>query len=60
MLESFSIYIRRLPTLPHNLSCSTIGSNRLNFRVRDGNGCDPVDKITGKLNLSKFFLINKN
>jgi hypothetical protein len=21
----------------------------LNFRVRDGNGCDPVDKITGKL-----------
>ncbi len=29
--------------------CSIIGSNRLNFRVRDGNGCDPVDKITGKL-----------
>ena len=30
-------------------NCSIIGSNRLNFRVRDGNGCDPVDKITGKL-----------
>ena len=28
--------------------CSIIGSNRLNFRVRDGNGCDPVDKTTGK------------
>ena len=28
---------------------STIGSSRLNFRVRDGNGCDPVDKITGKV-----------
>ena len=29
--------------------CSIIGSSRLNFRVRDGNGCDPADKITGKL-----------
>jgi hypothetical protein len=29
--------------------CSIIGSSRLNFRVRDGNGCDPTDKITGKL-----------
>ncbi len=29
--------------------CSTIGSSRLNFRVRDGNGCDPTDNITGKL-----------
>src|SRR6185295_3266492 len=27
----------------------TIGSSRLNFRVRDGNGCDPADRITGKL-----------
>jgi hypothetical protein len=33
---------------PTTESCSIIGSNRLNFRVRDGNGCDPVDKITGK------------
>ena len=30
-------------------NCSIIGSSRLNFRVRDGNGCDPTDKITGKL-----------
>ena len=35
-------------------NCSIIGSNRLNFRVRDGNGCDPVDKITGKLMISKL------
>lgn len=34
---------------PTTESCSIIGSNRLNFRVRDGNGCDPVDTITGKL-----------
>ena len=26
-----------------------MGPGGLNFRVRDGNGCDPVDKITGKL-----------
>ncbi len=34
---------------PTTESCSIIGSNRLNYRVRDGNGCDPVDTITGKL-----------
>jgi hypothetical protein len=34
---------------PTTESCSIIGSNRLNFRVRDGNGCDPTDTITGKL-----------
>ena len=32
--------IRRRPTLPHSLPCSTIGAEELNFRVRDGNGCD--------------------
>ncbi len=31
---------RRRPTLPHSLPCSTIGAEELNFRVRDGNGCD--------------------
>ena len=45
----FNLKIRRLPTLPHWKQCSTIGSKRLNYRVRDGNGCDPLDKITGKL-----------
>ncbi len=33
--------------------CSIIGSSRLNFRVRDGNGCDPADRITGKLKIFK-------
>ena len=33
---------------PTTESCSIIGSSRLNCRVRDGNGCDPTDKITGK------------
>ena len=33
--------IRPRPTLPHSCPCSTIGAERLNFRVRNGNGCDP-------------------
>ena len=40
---------RRSPNLPHTYACSTIGPTRLNFRVRDGNGCDPRGKLTGKL-----------
>ncbi len=27
--------------LSHSYNCSTIGATRLNFRVRDGNGCTP-------------------
>ena len=38
--------IRRRPTLPGGLPPSTIGADRLNFRVRDGNGCDPVAMVT--------------
>ena len=34
---------------PTRKPCSTIGSEGLNFRVRDGNGWDPFDKATGKL-----------
>ena len=34
--------VRRRPTLPQPLGCSTIGAGRLNFRVRDGSGCFPV------------------
>ena len=34
--------IRRRPTLPGGLPPSTIGAGSLNFRVRDGNGCDPA------------------
>ena len=42
-------YCRRSPNLPHTYACSTIGPTRLNFRVRDGNGCDPRGKLTGKI-----------
>ena len=40
---------RQRPTLPHSFPCSTIGGIRLNFRVRNGNGCDPDPMTTGKL-----------
>src|SRR5438105_14593882 len=40
---------RRRPTLPHTFACSTIGPAGLNFRVRDGNGCDPRGTGTDKL-----------
>ena len=43
---------RRRPTLPRSFPRSTIGPARLNFRVRDGNGCDPRGNITGKAALS--------
>ena len=40
---------RRRPTLPHSCPCSTIGAERLNFRVRDGNGCLPFAIATENL-----------
>ena len=39
---------RRRPTLPHSCLCSTIGAEELNFRVRDGNGCDLFAMATEK------------
>ena len=42
----FLIGPRRRPTLPHKRSCSTIGAKELNFRVRDGIGCDLLAKTT--------------
>ena len=33
--------VRRCPTLPHPLECSTIGAVGLSFRVRDGTGRFP-------------------
>ena len=45
----FGIKSRRRPTLPHSCPCSTIGPEGLNFRVRDGNGCDPLGIATEKL-----------
>ena len=38
---------RQRPTLPHSFPCSTIGSEGLNGRVRNGNGWGPLDKATG-------------
>ena len=38
--------IRRRPTLPGRIHPSTIGAVWLNFRVRDGNGCDPDAIVT--------------
>ncbi len=58
------ILSRRRPTFPHSYPCSIIGPARLNFRVRDGNGCDPRGMTTG--NLVKFsvfsskFSVSKN
>ena len=43
---------RRRPTLPRGLPRSTIGAEGLNCRVRNGNGCGPFAKITGKTNYS--------
>lgn len=38
----------QFPTLPPRLQGSTIGARGLNFRVRDGNGCDPSAIATRK------------
>jgi hypothetical protein len=41
--------IRRRPTLPGGFPPSTIGAGGLNFRVRDGNGCDSTAMVTENL-----------
>ena len=38
---TLTMFVRRRPTLPQPLGCSTIGAERLNFRVRYGTGCFP-------------------
>jgi hypothetical protein len=43
---------RQRPTLPQGCPCSTIGPEKLNFRVRDGNGCD-LFGIAARKNLTK-------
>ena len=47
VIQAFSSKSRRRPTLPLGLPSSTIGSKELNFRVRDGIGCDLLDITTG-------------
>src|SRR6185369_13169961 len=39
---------RQRPTHPHTNACSTIGAEGLNCRVRNGNGCFPLARTTGK------------
>src|SRR5712691_1288630 len=38
----------RRPTLPRPRSRSTIGADRLNYRVRDGNGCGPAALVASQ------------
>ena len=45
--------IRRRPTLPPSRPGSTIGAEELNFRVRNGNGCDLLAIATEKSIISK-------
>jgi hypothetical protein len=40
---------RRRPTFPRSCPRSIIGDERLNCRVRNGNGCDPLSMTTGNL-----------
>ena len=49
LLTAFLIKTRPRPTLPHSYPCSTIGAERLNFRVRNGNGCGPFAIKTGNI-----------
>src|SRR5438132_13336132 len=49
-VRRFCLYdCRQRPTLPYSFPYSTIGGIRLNFRVRNGNGCDPDPMTTGIL-----------
>src|SRR5690606_30535702 len=52
-LRPFLRLTRQRPTLPQSSPCSTIGSDELNFRVRDGIGCGLVDIATGNFWASK-------
>src|ERR1043165_5777428 len=45
----FTEYSRQRSTLPWSCPHSTIDGIRLNFRVRNGNGCDPDPMTTGNL-----------
>ena len=49
MTDPDVLYVRRRPSLPHGPPCSTIGAERLNFRVRNGAGCFPFAMITETL-----------
>ena len=48
-LEQALFVTRQRPTVPLPHGSSIIGLGGLNFRVRDGNGCDPSGKATENL-----------
>ena len=48
------VLARQRPTLPHGNPCSTIGSEELDFRVRDGIGYGLFDIATGNFWASVF------
>ena len=50
-----ALVIRQRPTLPGTHVPSTIGAGGLNFRVRNGNGCDPTAITTGNLDAQLIF-----
>ena len=59
MTDPEVLYVRRRPSLPHGPPCSTIGAERLNFRVRNGAGCFPFAMITETLWRCQRLLDNK-
>ena len=44
---NWSLFARQRPTLTGTRVPTTIGAEELNFRVRNGNGCDLFAIITG-------------
>src|SRR5262245_47495721 len=47
--------VRRCPTLPQGPPCSTIGAERLSFRVRNGTGRFPLAMAAVTLSMSSGF-----
>ena len=46
---SVEVLLRRCPTLPHSVGCSTIGVCGLSFRVRNVSGRFPTTMTTAKM-----------
>ncbi len=53
MRDFYKERILRRPTLPPSHPGSTIGAEELNFRDRNGNGCNLLAIATENLNLGK-------
>ncbi len=49
------LFARQRPTLTGAFAPTTIGAEKLNFRVRDGNGCDLLAIATGPIELEVSF-----